>query len=290
MGKRINWKKWSNRGLIVAAALLLLILMVWGITGAVSCLCRPAQTPDEPPVKTVWLGGQEIPINEDIAVNAYDKAAFTAGEDGRVHYGQALCGIDVSSHQGEIDWQAVKADGIDFVILRMGYRGTTEGGLYTDARFLENLEGAAAAGLGVGVYFFSQAISVQEAREEADHAVQLLQGHPLQYPVFFDWEPSLSPDERTYGLENSAIGDYARVFCQTVEAAGYKSGLYFNSIQGYLRYDLSAFEDVCLWLAEYDTAPEFYYDFQLWQYSCSGSVQGIQGAVDMNLLLAQNEP
>ena len=152
------------------------------------------------------------------------------------------------------------------------------------------LRQAAAAGLGVGVYFFSQAVSVQEAREEADYAVQLLQGHTLQYPVFFDWEPSLSPDERTYGLENGEIGDYARTFCQTVEAAGYKSGLYFNSIQGYLHYDLSAFEDVCLWLAEYDTVPEFYYDFQLWQYSCSGSVQGIEGAVDMSLLLTKSEP
>lgn len=161
------------------------------------------------------------------APNTLDSAAFYR-EDGFLRYadGAHLVGIDVSTHQGVIDWQAVRGAGVEFAILRVGYRGSTQGKLYEDEQFGENLRGAKAAGLRVGAYFFSQARDETEAEQEAEFACRLLNGETLDLPVFFDWE---TVDDGTHApppgeVELTAC---ALAFCRAVERGGYDAGVYF---------------------------------------------------------------
>lgn len=225
---------------------------------------------------------------EGVPVNRYGLEGFFTDERGRVHYERggaaARMGIDVSFYQGEVDWPAVAADGVEFVLIRLGYRGYTEGGLKMDSRYEENLRGALDAGLDVGVYFFSQAVTPQEAREEAQFVLDTLAGQALSYPVVFDWEPITPGKEaRTDGLDGETLTQCAAAFCAQIAQGGYTPAVYFNQDQGYLTYDLGRLSQYPFWLADYDSAPDFYYHFALWQYTHTGSVAGIQGNVDWNL-------
>ena len=225
---------------------------------------------------------------EGVAVNRYQEDGFSTLPSGAVTYTQdgrqARQGIDVSFYQEEIDWQAVAGDGIDFAILRLGYRGYTQGGLNVDARFEAYLQGARAAGLQVGVYFFSQALTPEEAREEARFVLDTLDGRALDYPVFFDWEFITHDDQaRTHGMDGETLTQCAAAFCQEIEAGGYTPALYFNRDMGYLFFDLSRLDQYSFWLADYDSTPDFYYHFGLWQYTHTGRVAGIEGDVDRNL-------
>ena len=221
-------------------------------------------------------------------LHPYDRSGFSFDERGRTVYEKdgrrAKTGIDVSIYQGDIDWQAVAADGIDFAILRLGYRGYTEGGLFLDQNFERNLRGALDAGLDVGVYFFSQAVTTQEAEAEASYVINALEGYEISYPVAFDWEP-IAPGSgaRTDGLDNQALTQCAAAFCEKIKEAGLSPAVYFNQSLGYLRYDLRELADYDLWLAEYDSKPDFYYHFDLWQYTHIGRVAGIEGDVDLDL-------
>lgn len=244
------------------------------------------ELPEEEPV-TFRFGDMVLTPLEGMPLNPYDESAFSRDEKGRVTYElgsrRAKTGIDVSTHQKEIDWQAVAADGVEFAILRLGHRGYSEGGLFLDQTFERNLRGALDAGLEVGVYFFSQAVTPQEAEEEADYVLETLNGQKLDFPVAFDWENISGDEARTDGLDGEAMTRCAAAFCKRIEDAGYRPAVYFNQTQGYLHYDLRDLTDYELWLAEYDPAPNFYYHFDLWQYSHTGRVNGIQGDVDMDL-------
>jgi len=209
-------------------------------------------------------------------------------EDGRFSYMKdwvpaSLTGIDVSEHQGAIDWYAVATDGIDFAIIRLGNRGYTEGDTYLDSYFYANLEGARNAGLRVGVYFFSQAINEQEAIEEADIVIRALEGIPIDYPVFFDHEPIDSERGRANHLSDEQLTKNARAFCERIEAAGFVPMLYGNKkVIG--RMDSELRDRYGVWFAEYDAMiPNAHFDFIIWQYSSSGSVAGINTRVDMNI-------
>lgn len=201
--------------------------------------------------------------------------------NGRMHYnGSCQQGIDVSVHQGQIDWARVAEDGIDFAIVRMGYRGTTEGGVFRDESFLPNVTGAQAVGIQAGAYFFSQAVSVDEAIQEADLAIELLQDVKLDGPVMYDWE--VASGGRTDGLDYATVTACAVAFCQRLEDAGYEAGVYFNlEMAKYLHF--SDLKDYTLWVADYNESPRFDYTFSYWQYSATGSVSGITGDVDLNL-------
>lgn len=229
-----------------------------------------------------------LTAKEGIPVNQLDPSAFSVDGRGRVQYAKdglrALTGIDISFYQQEIDWQAVAADGIDFAIIRLGYRGYTEGGLFTDSLFVQHMQGALDAGLEVGVYFFSQAITPEEAQEEADYVLAALERYQLTYPVVFDWEP-VTPgnNARTDGLDNATLTQCAKAFCTRIQEGGFTPAVYFNQDMGYLAFDLEELAAFPFWLAEYDSTPYFYYDFILWQYSNTGTVAGIQGNVDLNL-------
>lgn len=246
----------------------------------------PEELPEEEPI-TFRFGGMVLEPLEGMPLNPYDKDAFSVDEKGRVTYEKdgrrARAGIDVSTHQKEIDWPAVAADGIEFAILRLGHRGYTEGGLFLDEAFTRNLQGALDAGLEVGVYFFSQAVTPQEAEEEADYVLETLAGQELSFPVAFDWESIQGDQARTDGLDGETMTRCAAAFCKRIEDAGYRPAVYFNRTQGYLHYDLRDLTDYELWLAEYATPPDFYYHFDLWQYTHTGRVDGIEGDVDLDL-------
>lgn len=242
--------------------------------------------PEGEPV-TFQFGDMTLTPLEGMPLNPYDKDVFRLDEKGRMTYElngrRARVGIDVSTHQKDIDWEAVAADGIEFAMLRLGHRGYSEGGLFMDQTFEQNLQEALGAGLDVGVYFFSQAVSPEEAEEEADYVLEVLNGQTLTFPIAFDWESIPGDEARTDGLDGETMTRCAAAFCKRIQDAGYHPAVYFNQTQGYLHYDLRELTDYELWLAEYDPTPNFYYHFDLWQYSNTGRVDGIQGNVDLDL-------
>lgn len=270
-----------------AGALGVLALIISILALAVSCAVLYLVLFREPEPEYLTYRDQQLLVVEGLDQNVYDPQAFTVDSRGWVQYekdGQrALQGVDVSVYQGEVDWQAVAASGIDFAMIRVGYRGYSQGTLQLDERFQANMEGALAAGLDVGVYFFSQATSPEEALEEAEFVLSALEGYDLTYPVAFDWETVSSQDARTRGMGGEAITQCALAFCDRVREAGYEPAVYFNQHLGYLYYDLRALTEYPIWLAEYDGTPDFYYHFDLWQYTHTGEVDGIQGDVDLNL-------
>lgn len=282
-------KRWTDYLPIVfslAAMILAGIALFLVLRGEKTAEEIPSASAEEP--VTFQFGDRTMTPLEGMPLNPYNRQGFSTDEQGRVVYEQdgkrAKMGIDVSAYQKEIDWQAVAADGIDFAILRLGYRGYTEGGLFLDQTFEQNISGALDAGLEVGVYFFSQAITPQEAEAEAAYVLNALEGYPVTYPVAFDWEP-IAPgnNARTDSLSNDVLTQCAAAFCEKIKEAGLTPAVYFNQSLGYLRYDLRELTDYHLWLAEYDTEPDFYYHFDLWQYSHTGQVAGIQGDVDLDL-------
>lgn len=194
---------------------------------------------------------------------------------------KSVPGIDVSHHQGTIDWQQVKASGVEFAIIRLGYRGYKDGELYTDEQVAQNLAGARAAGLKIGAYFFSQAVDADEAEEEARLALQILGGTSLDLPLVYDWE-YVSDSARTAAVDGDTLMDCVRTFCGTVEQAGFEPMVYFNQDLAKTKLDLDALE-YPFWLAMYSDDLKFAHDVRCWQYTDQGSVPGIEGDVDIDL-------
>jgi len=232
------------------------------------------QTPVEP-----------VDLEPTVPENSYDPAGFYE-EGGFKRYKSddtlASVGVDVSSHQQEIDWELVAANGVEFAMIRVGYRGYTEGEIQPDDYFVQNIEGARAAGLDVGVYFFSQALDEQEAIDEANYVLEQIKDYPLSYPVIFDWE-DIEADARTDGMDSVQLTKNAIAFCDTIKQAGYRAGVYFNQRFGYEEFDLERLQDYVFWLAEYNDTPSFSFHFQIWQYCNDGRVDGIKTDVDLNL-------
>lgn len=196
---------------------------------------------------------------------------------------KSILGIDVSTFQKDIDWQQVKDAGMEFAMIRVGFRGYGEAGnLVQDKRAVQNYENATAAGIKVGVYFFSQAINVEEAREEANYVLEIIKDWKLEMPVAFDWE-CLAMDYRTAGMDPQIITDCAKAFCDTVRQAGYETLIYFNPSQSRDMMYLEELVDYGFWLAMYSDQMTYEYQVDMWQYTKEGSVPGIEGNVDINL-------
>lgn len=196
-----------------------------------------------------------------------------------------LRGVDVSEHQHDIDWQAVRDYGIDFAYIRAGYRGYTQGGLFKDAYVDKNIKGAHNAGLQVGVYFFSQAITPEEAQQEAKFLLDIIEKYDIELPVIYDWEKiEDNAAARTNDLPSSTLNACAIAFCDYFKAAGYDAGVYFNRHLGYYRYDLSRLTDYYFWVAVPGDYPDFYYAADIWQYSFTETVPGIEYEHDVNLM------
>ena len=206
-------------------------------------------------------------------------------------------GIDISQFQGSIDWNAVKADGIDFAFIRCGGRGYTKGGIYDDSRFYENVQGAKAAGVKVGVYFFSQAITPYEALEEASITLDKISGLGIDLPVVMDWETGSG--YRTWDLYGEDFANVIKAFCSTIAQNGYTPCVYLNTsdinnrLGGYSGDILSRYK---LWYAypyscysdgsfyhEGDMIPPRSFYFEYWQYSWHGDVAGIYEDCDLDI-------
>ena len=204
---------------------------------------------------------------------------YYTGEDFDV-----LRGVDVSEHQYDIDWNLTGRADLDYAYIRVGYRGYTEGGLFEDPYFKANIQGALDSGLDVGVYMFSQAISVEEAVQEAEFVLNLLQGYKVTLPVIYDWEKIEGGGARTDDLEPAVLTECAIAFCETIKAAGYEPGVYFNRYLGYYGYDLSKLTEYTFWVAVPGDFPDFYYASDMWQYTFEATVPGINTPADMNLM------
>lgn len=243
----------------------------------------------EETILTYDADGNEIhlPILPNVPKHPYDWTCLQSlyGRKNYIVDGQTVSkqGIDVSSFQGEIDWQKVKEDGIEFAIIRLGYRGYGTGKMVLDDYFEQNIKGALEAGLEVGVYYFSQAISEEEAVEEAQVVLENIKNYNVTYPIIYDAEEIATDRARTDGLTVHQLTDNAIAFCEYIEAAGYQSMIYSNKRWLLTKLDLERLTDYDIWFAGYVNIPEYPYDFKMWQYSESGSVNGIEGNVDLNI-------
>lgn len=250
--------------------------------------CRRAPEPpepDPPPLPTYSATGRD---NPNVPKSAYDEDSFVS-VGGFTMYTAANAashiGVDVSSHQGEIDWAQVAQTGVEFAMLRAGFRGYGEGGIFQDDRFLDNIQGALDAGIAVGIYFFSQAVSAEEAVEEARTVLEWIAPYEIAYPVVFDWETIPQVDARSNDVAPETVTDCVKAFCAEVEEAGYVPMVYFNRSHVYDVIDLEQLSGIGFWLAGYRETPAFEYDFQIWQYSCTGTVPGIATDVDLDICL-----
>ncbi len=192
-------------------------------------------------------------------------------------------GIDISEHNDEIDFNKVKESGIEFVFIRIGWRGYSQGGVFVDQLFEDYYNGAKEAGLKVGVYFFSQAINQDEAKQEADFVLETLNGRSLDLPVVYDFETIDYDDARTDNLSKQQVTSNAVTFLKTVSKQ-YDGMLYANLDLLENKYENTILNSYPLWYAQYYKEPETLKDFKIWQYSESGVVDGIDGDTDLNIM------
>ncbi|MDD6278787.1 MAG: glycoside hydrolase family 25 protein [Oscillospiraceae bacterium] len=228
-----------------------------------------------------------LPVYENVPAFSHDRDSIIT-RNGYTFYKEngavtSIAGIDVSTHQGEIDWEQVKAAGVEFAMIRVGFRTYGGGEIKFDESFRTNLSGANAAGIKTGVYFFSQAISTDEAIEEADALIDAIAPYNITYPVVFDWELIYDDNARTDNIPVETLTDSCIAFCERVRSAGYTPMIYQNKRTTLFKLDLPRLQDYDFWLAEYNDSPSYYYDIDMWQYSCTGTVPGIQGEVDLNI-------
>lgn len=202
-------------------------------------------------------------------------------------------GVDVSYFQNDISWKKVKAAGIDFAIIRVGYRGYGDGTLMVDPKFKKNLVNAKAAGVDVGVYFFTQALNVTEAKQEADYVLKQIKGYSLEMPVFIDME-EISYDASRFDKANlsySAKTKICKTFCETIENAGYRAGVYASNNCLTYHFDGSELaKSYDIWVAHYNNYTNYSGEYQMWQYTGTGRVNGITTTVDMNVLYMKKGP
>ena len=194
----------------------------------------------------------------------------------------ATFGIDVSKYQSSIDWEQVKTAGVKFVIIRIGYRGYGSGALVLDPMFEQHFTNARNAGLKVGVYFFSQAVNEEEAREEAMGCAYVLNGRKLDYPIYFDTEASGGKNGRADGLGVEDRTKCAIAFCEEVKAQGYQPGVYASTLWFRKRIDLNRLKSYSIWNAHYNVAGSPI-ACDLWQGTCTARIPGYGGQIDVNI-------
>ena len=229
---------------------------------------------------------EELKTREEQMENRYDTEAFFLDEKGRLCYEDKnwtsyIC-VDVSSYQNEVDWRQVAEDGVEFAMIRLGYRGYSSGALNIDPCYEQNVKGARDAGLHVGVYFFSQAVTEEEAMDEARYVLRKLRGKRIDGPVAFDME-YINGAERINHLnaeEKTAIAD---AFCRVIEENGYLPMIYGNPTWFTEDVNLEGLAHRGIWLAHYIEMTQWPFDYWMWQYTDKGTVAGIEGGCDLNI-------
>jgi GH25 family lysozyme M1 (1,4-beta-N-acetylmuramidase) len=229
-----------------------------------------------------------VPINDELKKNDYIQENLQVLESGEYQYlndGNVVShkGIDVSSHQGKIDWQKVAADGVEFAFVRTALRGYGTGKLLEDEACETNIKGAVSAGIHVGLYVFSQAINEEEMLEEVNMIISQAQEYGVDGPLVIDVEKVSSSSGRMNALSVEERTNLVLLFCRTVENAGYKPMIYCNTEMGALMIDIAAFENYDKWYASYTETMFYPYQYDIWQYSSKGKVDGINTYVDMNI-------
>ena len=240
----------------------------------------------------VASGGQYyfVPINRGLKQSQLVQENVNLLESGEIQYmsgDQVIShkGIDVSRHQGNIDWAKVAQDGVEFAFVRVAYRGYGTGKMEEDSYFDQNVQGAQAAGIKTGVYIYSQAITEEEVLEEANLVLQKVAPYQLECPIVFDVELVSGANGRMNHITPEERTNLALLFCQTIEAAGYKPMIYHNTEMGALKIDVSALEDYDKWFASYSETLYYPYEYKVWQYTPHGKVAGISSEVDLNICI-----
>ena len=290
-GKRTKKKPYYKTPAFWTAAVtlaLILVLVLWVVITLATgnpIIRRPDAT--EPPTNGTRPAEETRETLPPPPENPYEPIDFTANEEtGEITLtsGTGIKGIDVSQWQGEIDWQQVKDSGVEFVIIRVGGRGTGEQGtLYADEKAQDYYVGATAVGLKVGAYFFAQSVTVEEALEEATYVLEAVKDWDVQMPLVYDWE-YVDDKARTADVDSRTLTDMAKAFCGEIRGAGYTPMIYFGRSQSIDLLMLEELVEFPFWLAMYSTIMDYPYKIDMWQYTETGSVPGIEGNVDMNLL------
>ena len=229
----------------------------------------------------------QVEIDPEAEKHKYSAEGFVR-EGERLKYSDedhtSRLGIDVSHHQGNIDWDAVAAGGFEFAILRIGYRGYGEEGyIKADSKFEEYYSEAKRVGLDVGVYFFAQAVNEEEAEEEAGFVLDILGGRQLELPVTYDPESILDDEARTDHVTGEQFTKNTAAFCKKISEGGYKPMIYANMLWEAYNLDLKRLKGIPVWYADYEALPQTPYDFEFWQYSNEGSVSGVEGVCDLDI-------
>lgn len=228
-----------------------------------------------------------VVISPYLPKNTYDFTKFV-NNDSQMKYMEdgkkvSFLGADISKYQGDVDFYQLKDAGIDYVMLRVGARGYGSGQILMDEYFIANIQKATEAGLDIGVYFYSQAITPEEAVEEANLVIQSLEGYKIQYPVAFDMEYVENDTARVETLTRADKTTIAKAFLDTIQTAGYRPMLYGNKEWLIKRIDLSKLTAYDVWLSQVKDVPDYPYKFAMWQYTTSAEVNGISGYADLNV-------
>lgn len=229
-----------------------------------------------------------VPYNNNATKHTFNWANLSTTENRYYSYSddiyESKIGIDVSKFQGNIDWKKVKQSGIEFAIIRLGFRGYGDkGNIVLDTKFEENSISAKKEDIDIGVYFFSQAITENEAIEEAKYVLDNIKDKNVTYPICFDLEKIKYDTARTDNLSSSQITDIAIAFCEEIKKAGFTPIIYGNSKTFTTRMQLERLNNYQKWYADYLKTPLYPYDFSFWQYTETGKVNGIDGNVDINI-------
>lgn len=228
------------------------------------------------------------PVLEEVEKHSLLEENFQKTEEGLMQYVEngtvtSHKGIDVSKYQGKIDWAAVKEEGIEYAFIRLGLRGYESAKIVLDEFYETNMQGANSAGVAAGVYFFTQAVTVEEAKEEADFVIEHLAGYDVSCPVVFDVERISGGKGRADQLTKEERTDITIAFCEAVKAAGYTPMIYGNVVCFTRLLDMTKLNDYEKWYAFYDDYMYMPYNVSCWQYTEKGLVDGIPGNVDLNI-------
>ena len=227
-------------------------------------------------------------IDHSLKKNTLENGTFTKSSSGEITYSEnnsvvSHKGIDLSKYQGDVDFAKVKASGVEYAMLRCGYRSYGSGILTEDTSFNTYAADALKNNLKIGAYFFTQAINVEEAKEEADYVINMLKPYNITYPVVIDVEEIFDDTYRQMHLSKSELTDVIVAFCERIKTAGYTPMIYSNLSSFLDNIDLTRVEDYEKWFAYYNDEPYFPYEISMWQYSDSGNVDGISGNVDLDI-------
>ena len=283
------------------AALAIIALLAFLCLAATVILCLPfldlpqrVEAPTKAPTEEeTWVPETEEtePPTEETTIppdlNPLGKFDFQYNRNNYLvlAHGESYPGVDVSAFQGKIDWQQVADSGIRFAMLRLGYRGYGQKGTLVKDEYIDaNLKGASEAGLSLGAYFFSQATDLKEVEEEIEFMLEILGDYQLDMPIVFDWE-YISETARTANVDAQTLTDMTLYFCKNMEEKGFSPMVYFNWHQADTMMYLKDLEEYPFWLAYYDDRMVYPYKVEMWQWTSTGVVPGINGNVDINVYI-----